>query len=401
MDQAFLPQFPPSLSQPALFGMLLVIGILLGEAVRRYAALPRITGYVLTGVALGPSGIGWLDANALFDLRLLVDLSIGLIVFELGFRLDFEWLRRNRWLFAGAVAESIVAFWAIFAALLFFEFRPTLAAIAAAIGTATSPAVVMLVSRELRSEGQVTERMLLFTALNTVFAQLVVALLLPFLHLEHETGWPVALVHPLYLFAGAITLAFTASWLMLKLAAWLGKREELQFVLVIAFIVVTIGVAHSLKLSVVVALLGLGIMTRNLDRHHSLLPVRFGYGAQLFFVILFILTGASLEFHAFGVAAGAAVAAFIIMRFFGKALAILLFARASGMPPGGAGLLAIALLPMSGLAVVMVRDTASLYPSFGRELAAVVLSAVAVLELFGPLATHFALRRAGEAHPDG
>jgi len=51
--------------------------------------------------------------------------------------------------------------------------------------------------------------------------------------------------------------------------------------------------------------------------------------------------------------------------------------------------------------VVMVRDTALLYPSFGMELAAVVLSAVAALELVGPLATQFALRRAGEAHPDG
>jgi len=55
---------------------------------------------------------------------------------------------------------------------------------------------------------------------------------------------------------------------------------------------------------------------------------------------------------------------------------------------------------MSGLAVVMVRDTVSLYPSFGRELAAVVLSAVVMLELLGPLATQFALRRAGEAHPE-
>jgi hypothetical protein len=46
-----------------------------------------------------------------------------------------------------------------------------------------------------------------------------------------------------------------------------------------------------------------------------------------------------------------------------------------------------------------VRDTTLLYPEFGRELAAVVLSAVVILELVGPLATQFALRGAGEAHP--
>jgi hypothetical protein len=145
----------------------------------------------------------------------------------------------------------------------------------------------------------------------------------------------------------------------------------------------------------------LGMLARNLDTGHVLLPLRFGHGGQLFFVILFVLTGASLEFHALGVAAAGAVAAFVVLRFLGKALALLLFGRLSGIRPGGAGLLAIALVPMSGLAVVMVRDTVSLYPSFGRELAAVVLSAVVLLELVGPLATQFALRRAGEAHPDG
>jgi len=149
------------------------------------------------------------------------------------------------------------------------------------------------------------------------------------------------------------------------------------------------------------ALVTFGMLARNLDRKHVLLPVRLGEVGQLFFVILFVITGASLEFRALGIAAAGAVAAFLVLRFLGKALALLIFGRLSGIRPGGAGLLAIALLPMSGLAVVMVRDTVSLYPSFGRELAAVVLSAVVVLELLGPLATQFALRRAGEARPEG
>ena len=90
----------------------------------------------------------------------------------------------------------------------------------------------------------------------------------------------------------------------------------------------------------------------------------------------------------------------MVLRFLGKAVAILAFARLSGLRAGGAGLLSLSLLPMSGLAVVMVHDTATLYPGFGAELAAVVLAAVAVLEILGPLATQFALRHAGEVHPE-
>lgn len=401
MDAAFLPKWPVAFSQPALFGVLLLIGLLAGEAVRRYAALPRITGYVLAGALLGPEVSGLIDSNALFDLRLLVDLSIGLIVFELGYRLDFGWLKRNRWLYVTAIAESLFCFWAIYATLAYFGFRPLLAATAAAIGTATSPAVVMLVSHELRAEGQVTERMLLFTAVNTVFAYVALSLLLPFLHLEHAADWGTALLHPLYVFAGSMAAGCAASLLLLRLARWLGKREDRQFILLVAMVVLTIGLAHGLKLSVVVTLVTFGMLARNFDRAHRLLPVQFGPGGQLFFVILFVLTGASLEFHAFGIASGGIVAAYIIVRFLGKAAALVVFGRPSGIGPGRAALLAVALLPMSGVAVVMVRDTVSLYPSFGRELAAVVLSAVVVLELFGPLATQFALRRAGEARPGG
>ena len=400
MKLDFLPELPFALSQPVLFGALLVLGLAAGEAARRYAALPRITGYVLAGVLLGPEATNLLSADALLDARLLVDLSIGLIVFELGFRLDFGWLRRNRWLLVTALAESAFCFAAIYATLSWFGFRPLLAAAAAAIGTATSPAVVMVVAQELRAEGQVTERMLLFTAVNSMAAYLALTLLLPFLYFEQASAWQDAVLHPLYLIAGSVLTGFVACLLLLRLAAWIGQREEGQFVLLVAAVVLTVGAAHSLNLSVLLALLTLGMLARNLDRAHVLLPLRFGHGGQLFFVVLFVLTGASLEFASLATAAGVA-AAFIVMRFLGKALALLAFGRLSGIRPGGAGLLAIALLPMSGLAVVMVQDTALFYPSFGRELADVVLAAVVVLELAGPLATQFALRRAGEARPLG
>ncbi len=197
----FLPAWPPELSGLAVVGSLLVLGLVAGEAVRRYASLPRITGYVLVGVALGPQGSNLISGETLAASSLLVDLSIGLIVFELGFRLDFDWLQRNRWLFVTAIAESVFCFWAIYAALIYFDFRPLLAATAAAIGTATSPAVVMLVTHDLRAEGQLTERMLLLTAVNSVFAYVSMTLLLPFLHLEQATNWQTSLLHPIYVLA--------------------------------------------------------------------------------------------------------------------------------------------------------------------------------------------------------
>ena len=398
MELGFLPQLPPAFGQPALVGVLLLAGLLGGELVRRFLGLPRITGYVLGGVLLGPEVSGIVAPGALSDARVLIDLSLGLIVFELGHRLDVQWLRRNRWLFVAAVAESLLCFAAILAALLAFGYPPLLAATAAAIGTATSPAVVLLVAHELRAAGQVTERMLLFTAVNCVFAYVALTLLLPFLHLEHALSWREALLHPLYILGGSGLVGFVASLTLLWLAAWVGKREDRQFILLVALVVLAVGAARSLNLSVVVTLVTLGMLARNFDYEHVLLPLRFGYGGQLFFVLLFVLTGASLSFGAMPAAAGAVIA-FIVARFVGKGVAILAFGPLSGVRPQSAGLLTVSLLPMSGLAVVMVLDTAAMYPAFGGELAAVVLSVVAVLEILGPIATQAALKRAGEADP--
>ena len=55
---------------------------------------------------------------------------------------------------------------------------------------------------------------------------------------------------------------------------------------------------------------------------------------------------------------------------------------------------------MSGLAVIMVHETSGLYPQLSTSIAPVVLAAVVILELLGPVATQYALRRAGEAGPE-
>jgi len=395
----FLPGWPLEFGDLAIFGALLLAGMLGGELVHRLAFLPRITGYVLVGVLCGPQVLGLVQAPLFAGARVFVDLALGLIVFELGHRFDLQWLSRNRWLALAAAGESLGAFLAIYGGLRYFDFAPLLAACAAAVGTATSPAVVTVLAHELRASGQITERMLLFTAVNCVFAYVVLMLFMPLVHLQYATGWRSAILHPLYLLSGAALLGFAGSLLLLILAKWLGKQEDRQFILLIALVVLVVGCARALNLPVVVALLMLGMLARNMDDDHALLPLRFGYAGQLLFVVLFVLTGAGLDFSGLETVAAVTVV-FVVVRFLGKALAILALGRLSGLRAGGAGLLSLSLLPMSGLAVVMIYDTAVLYPRFGAQLAAVVLSAVAVMELLGPLATQFALKRAGETHAE-
>ena len=393
---SFLPQYPFSANPVLLFGLLLIAGVIGGEVVKRTLALPRILGYVLIGLALGASGLDLLDARMVREAWIFVDIALGLILFELGRRLDFTWLTRDPWLAATGVLESALAFGGIFLALLFFDVQPLYAALAAAVGIATSPAVVMVIAQELRAEGQVTERMLNLTAINSILAFVTSTMLLAWLHSEYHAGWLVIVLHPLYLLAGSALLGYGAALAALLLARWLGKSERAHLVVVLALIVVTVGAARMFELSVVLALLAFGVLSKNLDRRHDLMAVDIGWMGQVFVVVLFVVSGASLRMGEF-VTGGTLALVYVLARFAGKSLGVMSLTHFSGVRRGTAGLLCLALTPMSGTTVGMVQRTAQLYPEFGANLSAIVLSAVLILELVGPVLAQFALRRAGEA----
>lgn len=395
----FLPSFPLPPNPVMLFGLLLLAGFAGGELVYRLLRLPRITGYVLAGLVLGASGAGIIDAQLAREAQVFVDIALGLILFELGRRLDLNWLRRDRWFAATAVAESALAFGCVYLALLYFGIEPLYAAVAAAIGMSTSPAVVMLIAQELRAEGQVTERALNLVATNSVAAFVLTTMLLSWIHHEYRAGWVTVIAHPVYLLAGSLLLGYVASWAAIIGGRWLGKREELQIVMLLGLIVLAVGSAGALKLSVLLALLAFGVLVRHLDEDHALMHVDTSKIGQLFFVVLFVVTGAMLQVGDLA-QSGAIALVYILARFVGKSVGVLGLAYFSGIRPGSGGLLAITLMPMSGLAIVMVHGAMDMYPEFATRLAAIVLSAVLILELLGPLAVQFALKRAGEAAED-
>jgi Kef-type K+ transport system membrane component KefB len=309
-----------------------------------------------------------------------------------------RWFTHDRWLLASSVAESLMSFLFVYVILRFFEIAPVYAATAAAIAVATSPAVLIMIVHDQRAKGPLTERLLALTALNNVFAFLLTALLFGFVHLEYRADWLQVVLHPLYLIVGSSGLGYAAFLAARTLARWLGKREDSQFVMLLGLIVVTVGCAISFKLSVLLALLAFGIFAKNLDRDHDLMAVEFGPGGQFFLVMLFVITGASLRPSELAVA-GAVGVAFVLARLAGKLAGLCLFAPSSGIPQRKALLLGMGMVPMSAIAVVMVQGTSALYPEFGAKLSAIVLSAVVILELVGPLVTQWSLRRAGETEP--
>jgi Kef-type K+ transport system membrane component KefB len=398
MDATFLPTFPPTLGYPLLFGILLVAGMLGGEGARRLG-LPRVIGYVLVGFAIAPIASAMGMSPLLDHTRIFVDIALGLVLFDLGRRMDLAWMKRDWTLAAKGVAEAFITFGLVLATLLLLDFPILQSAIAASIAMATSPAVVLLAVQDQRAEGQVTERALNLTALNSLIASILVTMFLASAHYEAGLEPETIVLHPLYLFIGSLLAGGVLASFGRLLARQIDRSPDLHFVLIVGLVVGAVGLAQSLKLSVILCLLAFGLFSRNDEGKHDLLTVDLGRGSRLFYIVLFVITGASLPLTSFE-AAGWAALAFIAARAAGKFIGVFAFAMLGGLRVRQATALGATLLPMSALAWLLTHDVSQMYPQFAQQLGTVVLAGVIVMEFVGPLAMQWGLKFAGEAEPD-
>jgi Kef-type K+ transport system membrane component KefB len=395
----FLPSFPLKLSEFLLFGLVLLAGLVGGRLAALTRVMPVITGYILVGFVCGPGGFNLISEPVLRDMRMFVDISLGLILFDLGRRIDLRWLIAEKWLLLTGVAESLLTFLLLTLLLVAIDMPWTHAALAATIGVATSAAVVMRVASDVASEGPVTRRALSLVAINNLGALLLFTSLLPFVHLENRVELDKAVMHPLYIFAGSVFLGAIMFQLLAVVSRWLQRSMTDQFILQLAMIVASVGLSEMLHLSVLLTLLTLGLMARNAHPHRRVPAVEFGDVGQLFFVVLFVMTGASLKLADFSTVAFAALA-FVIVRFGAKAAAIFAFGKFSKLSVRQCGALSLALTPLAGVAAGMTFMLGDFVPQLSSLAGSVLLAAVTLMQFVGPVATRFAFTISREADPE-
>ncbi len=395
----FLPGWPLSFGQLGWFALLLLAATFLGEVGARLLRLPRLVGWIVAGLALGPYPIGLLSVETLRSMRPVIDVTLGLLLFELGWRLDLSWLRRNPWLLAASLFEAGLTAVLVFVALRLTGMDSIYAAAAAAIAISTSPAVIVQLTRELRAQGQVTERLLMLTALNSMYAVFAITMWLAWLHLEYK-GTPITIgLHPLYLILGSAGLALAGALGARLVPGSFRRHEDTQLLLVLGLVVLLIAVADTLQASVFLTLLCFGIFAKSLVDWLHVLPNHFTTIVSISMVVLFALVGAGLDPGTLADALPAALA-FVGARLVAKWFAVVVTARPSGLAPRKGTLLGLGLAPMSGLAIVLVQDTSGIYPDFPTNLLVVVVAAVVLLGLGGPLLTRVALVASGESRPE-
>jgi len=385
-------------------GMILLLALLAGH-LAQFVRIPEVTGYLLAGVALGPSVLGWVSHDNLGALQVLSEVALGLILFSIGAVFEFErFARIGKRILYLTLSESLLAALFVAGGMLLLGQPWQIAALLGAIAIATAPASTLMVIRECDASGPLSETLLGLIAVNNIFCIVAYSLVAAAIELAASLAGPAPLlVETLYgaLFPlawqliGSVALGFLVG---LMLASWSQQVTESgeMLILLAGSILLAVGVTRILDLSPLVASLAVGATMVNLSKRSKRLFEALASTDPPFYAIFFVIAGADLDVSLIG-QMGVLGVVYVSARALGKFLGARIGAAWLGMHPSVQRFLGYGLMAQAGLAVGITLAVSRRFEEYSPVITTVVLSSVAIYEMFGPITTRFAIIRSGEA----
>lgn len=379
-----------------LFGLVLLGGLASGEVSRRVLALPRTTGYVLFGLLVGQSGLNWVTHFHIESAQLFIDLALGLILFELGYLVPRSTPESGRNRLLAGCAISLMAGLLVLLLFLYWGFSTGSALFAAALCVATSPAITIATCSDVGAKGERTGLLYTMVAINGAVAFAAVVLLVPFLIDNEPISGFARISNALGSIIGSIVLGGACAGLVLLGADRLERQAEHQHLLILGTIVLGVGTAIYLDISVFLPMLIFGILVSTIDHDRKVIAIRIASDARVFLVITFVLAGAALDI-AYLRDYWLEAILIALARLAGQVLAILISRKSIGLTVRESVFLGIGLQPMSSIALVLLVNTQMLYSGMDPTLIGMLMATILLMQLFGPLATQTAIKGFGEA----
>lgn len=381
-----------------LFSVALVIllGILGGKLSHRLR-IPRVTGYMLTGLFFGPSVLGIITPHSLQQIALLNDIALGLILFAIGGEIEWRHLRSmGKSVLMIALAESAGAFLLVTVATYLITGDIGLAVLLGSIAIATAPGVTLLVIREYQARGPLTDTLLAVVAINNVLCLLTFRVI--FAGYSLASGDAVGGV-VLMLFKELVLSVLIGAVIAAMIAFWEHHIDDLSELLlvIVAGLLLGIGIARTIGISPLMVCLIIGAVTNNLSVMHRLVYAELRQTEMPFYIAFFVLSGASLHLNSLA-HLGLLGMVYLVSRPVGKYLGAIFTGRKFALKDAISNNLGLALLPQAGVAIGLMMTVSRTQPEMGSTIATVILSSVIVYEGIGPFLTRLAIARAGEVH---
>lgn len=373
----------------------LVLAWLAGEFGQRWTGLPRISFYGLVGFALGSTQIGALPAADIGPVSLLANVAFGLILFELGNRINLRWLVNNPWIGVAGLAESSLTFAAVYLVATAFGAGELTALLMGALSMATSPATVVRVINEQRSSGQMTERVLHLSAQNCVLAVFAFNAIIGIWLFRTYDAVGEALWQSLVMLAGSIVAGAIFGVVVPALLRAIGNAQQDSTVAIALAVILLVALCDSAGLSPVVAALAFGLTVRYRRVAFTQTQRNFGALGEVLTVLLFVYAASTLDWRL--VAAGGTMAVVVVLvRLLTKVAGVTAFAQLSGVTWRKGALTGLGLAPLAVFVILLLEHARYAGLKVVEELHAMAAVAM-LLEVFGPIIIQRALIWAREA----
>lgn len=415
------------MSQTASIFLSLSVALLAGLLLSRLAKkvqLPAVTAYLVAGVLIGPfvlgrigiPGIG-ITGEQIEGFGLISDLALGFIAFSMGSEFRISQLKR-----IGKQATFVGVFQALFttvivdAALIILhliipdKFSLQSAIVLGAVATATAPAATLMVVKQYKAKGPVTDILLPVVALDDAVGLVVFAVSFGIAR-SLGTGTvnvTSVILEPVLEVILSLFLGFVMGLLFTLCEKYFHSRSK-RMAVSVTFVMMTVAISSMnfeigsvhIGFSSLLACMMLGTVFCNICEVSEELMERADRWTTPVLILFFVISGAELELSVFADIMVVLIGAvYIISRSLGKYFGAGISARLSKCNPNVVKYLGITLLPQAGVALGMAIKAIELGPE-GAIVRNITLFAVLVYEIIGPFLTKVALTKAGDINEEG
>ena len=402
----------------------LLSGLLLSRLAKKMG-LPAVTAYLVAGVLIGPFCLGKLGFgfNAEYNppeyYSILCDLALGFIAFAIGNEFRLAQLKKiGKQATVIGIAQAIVTTIVVDAALITLSFilpegyLPLPAAIMlGAVATATAPAATLMVVRQYKAKGPVTDILLPVVALDDAVGLIIFAISFGVAG-AINTGTVDAvsmIVNPVLEVVLSIALGAVMGFLFTLCEQFFHSRSK-RMAISVTFVMLTVAIS-SLKFEIgevhiafssLLACMMLGTIFCNICDFSEELMERADRWTVPLLVLFFVISGAELDLSVFKnwiyIVIGGA---YIVFRCIGKYFGARLSAKATKCDDNIVKYLGITLFPQAGVALGMASQALEFGGDIGVLVQSITLFSVLIYELVGPYFTKVALTKAGDIKAEG
>ena len=402
----------------------LFAGLMLSR-LAKLVKLPAVTAYLVAGILVGPyflgalgiKGLGFISMENIKSFAILSDVALGFIAFSIGNEFRLAQLKKTgKQATVIGIVQAVAATLLVDAALIGLHFiipdkLPLPSAIVlGAVASATAPAATLMVVRQYKSKGPLTEILLPIVALDDAVGLVLFAVsfgVAKALMSGHVDVLSVV-VEPILEVVLSLALGYIMGVLFTFFERFFHSRSK-RLAMSVTFVLLTVALSMlqfkvfgiHIAFSSLLTCMMLGTVFCNMCDFSEELMDRVDRWTAPLFVLFFVISGAELELATFKdiVVVGIGLV-YILTRSLGKYYGASLSAKAVGCDRNIVKYLGITLLPQAGVALGMAIKAEELGPE-GLIVANITLFSVLVYELVGPFLTKVALTKAGEIKPEG